>query len=73
MTCNGICQKYKVTKPHTEMGGRYNNGHKRCNECEIFIKWAGKYCPCCGTPLRTRPRNSKNKAELMIVNNAKRI
>jgi len=31
-----------VTKPHTEMGGRYDNGQKRCNESDVFIKWSGK-------------------------------
>jgi hypothetical protein len=25
----------------------YNQGFKRCVECEIFIEWGGMRCPCC--------------------------
>ena len=39
--------------------GRYENGQKRCQHCEIFIKWPGLRCPCCHTSLRTRPRPKK--------------
>ena len=48
MTCKGICIRYKAS-------GRYDNGHKRCQVCNIFIKWEGLWCPCCGCKLRTRP------------------
>ena len=44
--------------------GRYSIGQKRCQVCEIFLKWDGLWCPCCGYRLRTNPRNSKFKAEL---------
>ncbi|MEW5841150.1 MAG: hypothetical protein AB1753_09120, partial [Thermoproteota archaeon] len=37
---------------------------KRCQICEIFIKWDGLWCPCCGYRLRTKPRNLKYKAKL---------
>jgi hypothetical protein len=35
MTCKGICIRHKAS-------GRYFYGHKRCQQCEIFIKmgWA---------------------------------
>lgn len=63
MTCKGICIRHKALKP---MGvGRYVVGHKRCQVCEIFIKWEGFFCPCCGYRLRTRPRNSRYKSRLM--------
>jgi len=46
LTCKGICIRHKALKP---MGvGRYVVGHKRCQVCEIFIKWEGFFCPCCG-------------------------
>jgi hypothetical protein len=48
--------------------GRYSTGQKRCQVCEIFLKWDGLWCPCCGYRLRTRPRNSKFKAELRASN-----
>jgi len=62
MTCKGICERYKSTKP---VGiGRYASGQKRCQICELFIKYDGLWCPCCGYRLRTRPRNLKYKALL---------
>ena len=62
MTCNNICSKYKASKP---VGiGRYASGQRRCQVCQIFIKWEGLWCPCCGYRLRTKPRNLKYKAKL---------
>ncbi len=62
MVCKGICVRHKAMKP---VGiGRYSTGQKRCQICEIFLTWDGVWCPCCGYRLRTRPRNSKFKAEL---------
>ena len=62
MTCKGICARYKAQKP---VGvGRYASGQRRCQICEIFIKWEGLWCPCCGYRLRTKPRNLKYKAKL---------
>jgi hypothetical protein len=62
MTCKGICIRHKAQKPSNS--GRYAIGQKRCQICEIFIKWDGIWCPCCGYRLRTRPRNKKYKASL---------
>jgi DNA-directed RNA polymerase subunit RPC12/RpoP len=62
MTCKGICIRHKVHKPiHS---GRYAMGQKRCQICELFIRWDGLSCPCCGYKLRTKPRNLKYKAKL---------
>jgi DNA-directed RNA polymerase subunit RPC12/RpoP len=62
MTCKGICLRHKAQKP---IGlGRYALGQKRCQICEIFIKWDGLWCPCCGYRLRIKPRNLKYKAKL---------
>jgi predicted amidophosphoribosyltransferase len=66
LVCKGICVRHKAMKP---VGiGRYSTGQKRCQICEIFLKWDGLWCPCCGYRLRTRPRNSKFKAELRASN-----
>ena len=62
MTCRGICVRYKAQKPVGT--GRYASGQRRCQICEIFIKWEGLWCPCCGYRLRTKPRNLKYKAKL---------
>ena len=40
MQCNGSCKNYKATN-NTHVGGRYEQGQKRCNRCEIYIKWGG--------------------------------
>ena len=61
MTCKGICIRHKAQKP--SKSGRYAVGQKRCQICEIFIRWDGFWCPCCGYRLRARPRNLKYKAK----------
>lgn len=52
MVCKGICTQYKTT-------ARYEENHKRCRMCDIFIQWEGARCPCCSFALRTRARNAK--------------
>jgi uncharacterized paraquat-inducible protein A len=63
MACKGICENYKATKPYNSI--RYDIGQKRCNMCDIFIEWEGIMCPCCGSKLRTRPRNTRHRIKLM--------
>jgi len=46
MTCKGICIRHKAQKPPGT--GRYSTGQKRCQVCEIFLRWDGLWCPCCG-------------------------
>jgi hypothetical protein len=41
MPCKGICIRHKAS-------GRYATGSKRCQQCNLFIKWDGLWCPCCG-------------------------
>jgi hypothetical protein len=62
MVCKGICIRHKAHKPVGS--GRYANGQKRCQICELFIKWNGLSCPCCGYKLRIGPRHSKFKTKL---------
>ena len=59
MVCNGICENFKATKPNE--GGRYENGQKRCQTCQIFIYHDGLYCPCCKMQLRNSSRSVKLK------------
>jgi uncharacterized Zn finger protein (UPF0148 family) len=59
MPCKGICIHHKAS-------GRYANGHKRCQTCDLFVEWDGVFCPCCGSRLRIGPRNIKDKAKLRI-------
>ncbi len=57
MACKEICIFHKAKSNGKD---RYSNNQKRCQICEIFIKWEGLWCPCCGYMLRTHPRNSKS-------------
>ena len=73
MPCNGICHRYKVAKPHNEMGGRYDNGQKRCHECDVFINWDGSRCPCCGKLLRLKPRSGIARSQFLESRHTKKI
>ena len=46
MACKGISTRHKVL-------ALYNSGHKHCKSCDLFIKWEGLSCPCCGYKLET--------------------
>ena len=66
MTCKGICTtnpEYKANKPPAGTG-RYASGQRRCQVCQIFIKWDGLWCPCCGYRLRTNPRKGAYKIKM---------
>ena len=65
ISCKGTCNRYKISKINGR--GRYSFGQKRCNECGIFIKWEGIFCPCCGCRLRLKPRNSKYKEKFFAT------
>lgn len=67
MTCKGICQRHKASRPKT--GKRYLMGQKHCQGCEIFIDWQGIWCPCWGYRLRGNPRHSKFKLILRTIKN----
>jgi hypothetical protein len=61
MGCRDVCEKYRATKHRR--GSYYAEGFKRCTVCTLFIKWDGLECPCCGSVLRTRPRNFSRSAD----------
>ena len=70
ISCNGICNRYKATKP--ENTGRYIAGQKRCNSCAIFLNWNGMWCPCCNYKLRLGPRSSKYKEKFLKAKSVKK-
>ena len=69
MVCKGICSRHQAMRPSS--GRRYLIGQKRCNVCQIFINWQSFWCPCCGYRLRNKPRNKKNRYNLILSNNIK--
>jgi hypothetical protein len=67
MVCKGICECLKAGKPSDPTTGRYLSGQKRCQTCMLFLRWDALNCPCCGSRLRTRPRNSLNRRTLRLI------
>jgi len=66
MVCKGIeCIKLKAKKPFNI--GRYASGQKRCQICNLFIIYEGRFCPCCSTRLRQKPRGLKYKERLRAI------
>ena len=65
MSCKSICIRYRATKLPNKM--RYANGQKRCQMCDIFIKWDGIWCPCCGYRLRTKSQSGRLK-QVTVIN-----
>ena len=64
--CKGICNRYKAKRGLNKLGW-YRQGFKRCQTCEIFIRWDdSQFCPCCKLRLRTKPRNKKDKEKLRM-------
>jgi len=49
MPCKNICWRYRATKERR--GSYYSEGNKRCQICDVFIKWNGIKCPCCRSVL----------------------
>ena len=40
----------------------YDRGYKMCKTCELYMKWEGIHCPCCGYLLRIKNRHiNENK------------
>jgi hypothetical protein len=70
MPCKGICLRHKVQKPVGS--GRYIIGQKRCQVCDIFMKWDSIWCPCYGYRLRTKPRNFLFKKKFFLKGQLRR-
>ena len=56
MVCKGKCTLYAYKH---RIG--YYPGVKRCAKCFIFLTYNGKFCPCCGGPLRSNPKDKRLK------------
>ena len=72
MVCVGICQKYKSSKSNSHIT-KYDNGRKRCNTCDIYMKWDGIRCPCCNRVLRIRPKHTGIKYQTAFNQQIKRM
>ncbi len=64
MVCNNICKQHKIKVILGE--SKYSKDQKRCNNCEVYLKWEGKFCPCCHRCLRTRPRSAKYRQQYRV-------
>jgi len=62
MSCKEICESFSAGR--LPNGSQYGQGQARCQTCNLFIKWEGRFCPCCGYRLRTKPRNRLYKEKL---------
>ncbi len=57
MPCKNICHEHRGSHG-------YRNGSRWCGACTIWIKWDGKFCPCCRAMLRIRPHKGVFKEHL---------
>jgi len=72
-SCREICKRYK-SNLNLRNGSYYLNWENcRCSICNIFIKWEGIYCPCCGYRLRRRPRAREAAVKCQVKRGMKRI
>jgi predicted amidophosphoribosyltransferase len=67
----GICKKYKGKKPFRQ--SHYEIGHKRCSTCDLFVKWNGNNCPCCGMQLRHKPRGTIGRQRMVAILQNKKV
>jgi len=72
MYCKSLCLIY-IDYKTGETLSYYIQGYKLCKECEIFLDWNGKRCPCCNTVLRCKPHNSLSKQKLRLNHSIKVI
>ena len=72
MACLGKCHLYRSKKSGSKIT-KYGNGRKRCNTCNIFMKWEGSRCPCCNRLLRNRPKHIGPTNKSILESQIKRI
>ena len=70
MSCKDKCRNYDP-----QALGKYADGFKRCSVCEVFLKFEGRYCPCCGVMLRVSPKGVRpsTKKNFLKAKGVKRI
>ncbi len=55
--CRGHCKfhkDYRGSRSNWRLS--YDKGFSKCSICEVTFMTKLTHCPCCGNPLRTRPR-----------------
>lgn len=62
MSCKNICIEYRVKKSY--QSSYYEDGLKRCTQCEVFIRCNSTRCPCCGVSLRIKSHDAKVRRKL---------
>ena len=71
--CRGICKQYKNHVKPTD-GNYYDKQENcRCSMCEMYMKWEGMFCPCCGYRVRRRPRSKEAAMKCQVQRGMKRI
>ncbi|HSA76898.1 MAG TPA: hypothetical protein VLE02_05085 [Nitrosarchaeum sp.] len=63
MTC--IC-KHDCSPVKKPEGGYYQNGFKFCKVCDVFTKYLGIWCICCGNRLRSGPKDTKTRKKIEV-------
>jgi rRNA maturation endonuclease Nob1 len=53
--------EYRVKKSY--QSSYYEDGLKRCTQCEVFMKWNNTRCPCCGVTLRIKAHDAKVRSK----------
>jgi len=74
MACREYCLKIKEknlwsydTNPKNPFMIRtnpYHDNKKYCRICEVYLRFEGLFCPCCGVKLRVSPHNNKSREKL---------
>ena len=53
VNCIGDCLSFSAPKTKNH----YNEGHKKCSVCDIWLNYdEGVNCPCCSSLLRTKEK-----------------
>ena len=60
LTCKNKCTAEEYNPKKTVRDIR-NTLYKRCNGCEICIKYQGVFCPCCNMRLSTRQKSRRSQ------------
>ena len=71
-SCKGYCKDYENSYSRKK-NFYHDSANCRCSICDIYLKWEGNYCPCCGYRVRRRPRGSHAAIKCQIQRGVKRI
>lgn len=73
-SCRNICNRFKNIL-NLRNGSYYQQNWEncRCSICNVYLKWDGIFCPCCGYRLRRRPRARISAIKCQVKRGMKRI